>query len=186
MFQEISEIDIDELKKEHERLYYFGLGFIQLKLNDHWRLHFYARELPPITEDIHNHRYNFTSRILAGSITNFTYTVDTVVDEANATHVMVNESCNPEVKAPAESTLCKVEIEKASTYFTDQSYRMDYRIFHRVEATDCITALSRTPYRQNFAQVVTPIGSPSICPFSKTVPEAHLWEIIEAMLERHR
>lgn len=38
-------LDINYLKSNNKRLYYFGLGFIQLVLNKHERLHFYSKDI---------------------------------------------------------------------------------------------------------------------------------------------
>jgi len=54
--------------------------------------------------------------------------------------------------------------------------------FHRVKATDCITLLSRSDYKKEFAQIITPINQESICPFSKQIPEEQLWNIIKKMI----
>ena len=51
---------------------YFGLGFIQCKINQHERVHIYHPDLMPIVnieEEIHNHRYDFESTILMGKLT---------------------------------------------------------------------------------------------------------------------
>ena len=92
----VKDIDLETLRRNHVRLYYFGLGFIQLKLDEVRRLHFYSARLPPITEDVHNHRYGFLSRVLAGRLTNRVYALG-----QGESHVLVNETCNPDIKAPA-------------------------------------------------------------------------------------
>src|SRR5271168_5571627 len=56
-------------KKYGSEPYWFGLGFIQLKLSDTERMHFWLPEIPhPEREEIHNHRYDFTSTVLAGHL----------------------------------------------------------------------------------------------------------------------
>lgn len=163
-------------------MYYFGLGFIQLKIDDTYRLHFYSPELPPITEDIHNHRYDFYSRILKGSLTNYRYSIANGSD-----FIMSNESCNPDIDAPANKKFCNAALASQNTYtgdksYADKSYRVAHDEFHRVEATNCITLLSRSDYKKEFAQVVVPRNKESVCPFSKQIPEKRLWEIIENMI----
>src|SRR5271170_5939334 len=101
MITSIKDIDLKALKKNHARLYYFGLGFIQLKINEWERLHFYSAKLPPITEDIHNHRYGFLSRILKGKLGNHVFDISDVANP-DGKHLLVNESCNPEIKASKE------------------------------------------------------------------------------------
>jgi len=177
-WRQAKDIDVGLLKDNHVRLYYFGLGFIQLKVDDRLRLHFYSPELPTITEDVHNHRYDFDARILKGKITNFTF--DILEGE---THQINNESCNPDIEAPSETKLCNITLADQETYTTGQVYKMKHQDFHRVEATDCITLLSRSSYKKEFAQVITPVGKKSVCPFSKQIPEDKLWSIIEDMVK---
>jgi len=180
MFNHISQINLEELKKNHARLYYFGLGFIQLKIDETYRLHFYSPELPSITEDIHNHRYDFTSRILKGRIINRVWEVE---ETKRGEHVIVNESCNPDISAPVLDTPCKAELVEASIYSEGHNYQMKDDMFHQVEAPDgCITLLKRGDYTKEFAQIVLPKGKESVCPFSKKIDDEVLWKIMAAML----
>jgi hypothetical protein len=178
LFTHLEDIKIDKLKKRYDRLYYFGLGFIQLKLNNTWRLHFYAEQLPPITEDIHNHRYDFVSTVMKGSIENTTYEIANGV-----THRMRNESCNPRIKAPAHETKCSVAASKTTLIAAGQSYEMAHDQFHTVKASTCITLLERGPYRKQYAQIVLPADAKSVCPYSLSLPDNDLWEIIESLLK---
>lgn len=181
MFKTISGIDLERLKMNHVRLYYFGLGFIQLKIDETWRLHFYSKELPAITEDVHNHRYDFQSTILAGSITNHSYQVN-----EGDSHIMVNESCNPEIEAPALDKPCSMLLNHSKTMVVGWSYYMQHDEFHRVEADDCITLLRRSDYKKEFAQIILPVGKAPVCPFSQKIPKSKLWRIMADMLKRHR
>lgn len=177
MFRSVGDIDIDWLQNNTSRLYYFGLGFVQLKIDETWRLHFYTPELPAITEGIHNHRYNFTSRVLSGMIVNRRYNI---VD--GTTHTLSNESCNPDIEAPGVDQPCGIELIAADGIGIWESYSMLDTVFHNVEAVRCITLLERGSYAKEFAQVVTPVGKEAVCPFSKTIPDDELWSIIRAEL----
>lgn len=53
MFNSLKDVDIDYLKKNHDRLYFFGFGFIQLKIDDTYQLHFYNKALLSVNEDVH-------------------------------------------------------------------------------------------------------------------------------------
>src|SRR5579863_7289598 len=65
--------------------YWFGLGFIQLKLNDTARMHFWLPEIPhPEREEIHNHRYDFSSIVLAGHLLHEVWHLDTVKSQTTA------------------------------------------------------------------------------------------------------
>lgn len=61
-------LNIDYLKKNHTKIHGFGLGFIQIKLGEVFRLHIYTKEIALTTQDeeIHNHRYDFKSTVLKG------------------------------------------------------------------------------------------------------------------------
>lgn len=172
-------LDIDWLKANHQMIHYFGLGFIQLKLDKHNRLHFYNSELPPIVdeEDIHNHRYGFNSKILSGSITQYLFNVI----EGND-YYKEDESCKEGVKSQTLPVKCAVEITSIHTYTVGSEYFIHHNVFHRVSATDCITWIVRGEYNKEYAQVIRPINSAKVCPFSLKIPEDRLWELVEAQL----
>jgi len=183
MILNLDDLDLQTLKNQKIRLYYFGLGFIQLKLNETERLHFYSSKLPPITEDIHGHRYGFLSRILKGQLTNYYHEIYNI-GEPNGTHWMVSESCNPEIKTPENNkTPCTEMLFDVMTYYPGESYVMTPHMYHRVEAQDCITYLIRTHKAGNFAQVIISQDKIPICPFSKKIPEPELWDIIAEMIK---
>jgi hypothetical protein len=179
MFKKLEEINLSELKKNHARLYYFGLGFIQLKIDETWRLHFYTPKLPPITkEEPHNHRYDFTSRILLGELTQTFY--DYVDGDS---HLIVNESCDPDREAPKLDQPCRiVELDTVSC-LAGAAYHLKHTEFHVVKTkSDTITLLERGPYEKEFAHIILPKGQEKVCPFSKKVPDEDLWKIMEDML----
>jgi hypothetical protein len=184
MFNHISDINLKELKKNHVRLYYFGLGFIQLKIDETYRLHFYSSKLPSITEDIHNHRYDFTSTVLKGRFINNVWGITEVseLNGGNAPHVMVNESCNPDISAPPLRMRCEAHLIHRGVYEEGQNYLMPENAFHTVKGEDCVTLLERGKYTKEFAQVVMPKDKSPICPFSKKIEDEVLWEIMAEML----
>lgn len=180
MFKTVCDIDIDWLKDNHVRLYYFGLGFIQLKVDETFRLHFYTPELPAFNEDIHNHRYNFTSRVLLGNIINYYYDV---ID--GDTHLIKNESCNLDVDAPVLDKPCGVRQTSAVYYGLGSDYYVDHTIYHTVKThVPCITLLKRGPYTKDFAQVIVPKDGGGACPFSQKIEEDRLWNIIDDMVKQ--
>jgi hypothetical protein len=182
----LTELMIDVLKQKCTKIHYFGLGFIQLKLGETSRLHFYTGELPAIVpqEEIHNHRYDFRSVILRGALKQTFF--DATFSQQNPTHECVFESCKPpgqESEPEPLSLPCQIEKLASVTLLSGSEYRIDHNTFHRVEALgECITFLERSKIRKQFAQILRPIGAEKVCPFSKEVPEAQLWEIVEQML----
>lgn len=179
MFSSIQDINIKSLKDNHVRLYYFGLGFIQLKINDVWRLHFYSPKLPVITEDIHNHRYGFLSKVLKGSLTNHVVELDYTDSDD---HKILSVSCDEKFKAPTDESYVGIKSITTDTYTVGQGYVMTPDMFHRTTANNCITMLMRTHRSKDFANVVLPRNETPVCPFSKKIEEEQLWSMIEEML----
>lgn len=173
------QLNTDWLKKNHQMIHYFGLGFIQLKLDATNRLHFYTEELPPIVneEDVHNHRYDFLSVVLKGEFCQHTYNI---VD--GVTHTLEEESCRKDAPISFEPKLCGLEINSIHTYRAGSWYMICHNTFHQVFATNCITFLNRTDYKKENAQVVRPVGATKICPFSQQIEQSRLWEIVDSML----
>lgn len=172
-------LSVDWLKNNYVRLYYFGLGFIQLKIDDTHRLHFYTPELPAFNEDIHNHRYDFTSHVLKGDIINRYYRVT-----EGDTHIIKNESCNPELSAPVLDKPCSVVEMESVLYGAGNRYSLTHDAFHTVHVEGpCITHLTRSDYTKPYAQIIVPKDGGGACPFSQEIPEDRLWEIIGSMLD---
>jgi hypothetical protein len=173
----IESLNYDWLRKNHERLYYFGLGFIQLKINEKYRLHFYTDKLDLNTDSIHNHRYDFNSKILKGSFNNKIFKLTN-----GKTHLMENESCNENIDAPKDTKECGIELVSDCTYNEGDTYFMSFKDMHQVYSKYAITLLDRSNYKQEYAQVITPIGEKANCPFSLKVNEEKLWAIIKEMI----
>jgi hypothetical protein len=173
-------LDIDWLKANHQMVHYFGLGFIQLKMNHQDRLHFYTSELPPTVpeEDVHNHRYCFTSTILKGY---FRQELFRVVE--GDTHLREQETCKEGVCAGSTPVSCSLLLASSHLYAVGGQYFIDHDTFHRVEAQNCITLLIRGEYKKELAEVIRLRGQVKVCPFSQKVPTERLWEIIESMVK---
>ena len=173
----VSDLSIDQLKNNYTRLYYFGLGFIQLKLDETYRLHFYTDQLDQNTDSVHNHRYDFTSKILKGSFTNRIY--DLVEGDK---YLLTNESCNPDIEAPELQQDCDLTLREEKRYVENEIYTMHHKDLHQVESKYAITLLERSEYKQDFAQVILNKKGHNNCPFAVKIPDSKLWEIIRSML----
>lgn len=176
----VMELTLDWLKANCEMIHYFGLGFIQLKLDKTQRLHFYTKHLPPIVpeEDVHNHRYDFNSKIMSGTLVQEIFEVI-----PGETHTIEEESCQVGVKVESTAKPCKLRLASMHTYHKNSEYFISHETFHRVSYIDhCITLLARSGYKKNLAQVIRPVGQEHVCPFSQKVPEERLWEIVEEMV----
>jgi hypothetical protein len=192
-------LDIDFLKTNCQRLYFFGLGFIQVKLNESERVHFYTNAFRKtvLKEEIHNHRYNFESKIIKGTVVQEIY-LHQLNSEANslttkqelfANHLNDNckfcitkETCNPVIKKEFDRQECTVKLIQRHTFVTGSSYWTDHDTLHRVDSDDAITYLTRGPYMKDEADVIYPIDLVPTCPFSVKVSDDELWEVIRSMI----
>jgi len=173
-------LDIDFLKTNCQRIYFFGLGFIQVKLNDSERVHFYTDEFPKTSiEEVHNHRYNFKSTIMKGTIVQELFSFD-LHDQGEC--LITKETCNPEIKKEFEKRRCRIKLLQRQTFSAGSSYWTDHDTLHRVESNDAITYLHRGSYMKDEADVIYPVSKETICPFSVKVPDEKLWEVIRSMI----
>lgn len=172
-------LDIDLLKNEYKHIHFFGLGFIQLKLDEYLRLHFYSSSLPCFMneEEIHNHRYNFESCILKGTLKSEHYNIV----EGNE-YILEQESCKPGIILKTEPKLCSIKHISSHVYNEGSKYKIEHDEFHKVEGIECITQVVRGFYMKENADVVRKVDSEKICPFSKNIPESELWNIVEFMI----
>jgi hypothetical protein len=178
--------DVHWLKNNHQMIHYFGLGFIQLKIDDSHRMHFYTPELPPITseEDVHNHRYDFESLILKGEFEQDIFEVTwPQFGEFGTTHLLEQESCKEGCSADENDAFpVKVKLLATNHYMAGSRYLINHETFHRVRATNCITLIERSEYKKELAEVVRPINAGKICPFSKKIEVEKLWDIVGKMV----
>jgi hypothetical protein len=180
-------LDINYLKKFEP--YYFGLGFIQLKLNDSERLHFYHPDILPILdeEDIHDHRYDFTSKILLGSLEQDIFTYRYNPHEYSHKYGLFTVSCKREDAGTPATYLYGVDPVYLTTYKTSagQSYNITKEAFHRVRIKEpTLTYLNRKSPVKEVALVIKKLDAPDVCPFSKKLSDDELWGVIEDIIER--
>lgn len=171
--------NIDWLKANHTKIHYFGLGFIQLKLTPEFRLHFYTKKLPAIVgdEDIHDHRYYFSSHVLKGTFNQKIFQMRQG-DDYELEYDSCQEGCKPEKIGE-----CSFKLLTLSNYSAGSGYYIDENTFHQVFSDDAITLIYRPHnHTKPKARVAHKKGTPKVCPFSKKVPEEVLWEIVKEML----
>lgn len=176
-----TDLTLKWLQQNSTLIHYFGLGFIQVKINSTHRIHFYTEQLPPITadEDVHNHRYDFHSSIIFGE---FVQEIFQVID--GSTHVLEEESCKEDVHTSSTPQKCSIERLSLQTFSSGSSYHISHHTFHRVRAQNAITFLTRGDIAKENARVIRPVGTSKICPFGKKIPEAELWSIVGTMLTK--
>ncbi len=178
--------NIDDLRSTGAVPYFFGLGFIQLKLTDSQRMHFYHPDLKAISgkEEVHNHRYDFTSNVLVGE---FSHTVWEFIHDPEGDHEKVLVSCKPD--APADPTPIGCGRIRHSGFYTlaaGSSYRFPATQFHDVFAQKAVTFLTRGPIMADIAVVIRLRGNASVCPFSEKIPESRCWDMIADLLTTER
>lgn len=174
-------LDIRYLQKNTQKIHYFGLGFIQLILNNKQRLHFYNTNLPPIiNEGIHNHRYNFKSIILKGSLIEELYQI---INSDNNDYLLYNESCSKD-RILTNDVNINVSIKSLGIIEQTNTYYRFFNEFHRVEFNkNTITLLERSDIITDYAQVIKHKSLNKICPFSKIIDDKILWNIVEETIK---
>lgn len=179
--KDLSLLNIDNLRSYGVEPAYFGLGFIQLKIKNNSRIHFYHDELPVLAEEPHDHRYDFISYILQGR---FEQTVYGWNADESGKYQKFWEDCRPdyqgEQRSPERGHVWEMMYGE---YQAGDYYGIHADTLHTVKARDnCITYLvRRTPYK-DFAGVVRKDGEEAVCPFSQPIPVDECWEMIEDML----
>lgn len=167
----------DWLRANAKMAHFFGLGFIQVKLDDYTRVHFYHPDIPAFVEEPHDHRYDFISRVHRGMLVNRIWKLTSGDD-----HVLSYESCRqngPEV--PADSLTGLVELGTFVTH-KGSGYHMNAETLHTVEpyfdGGPVITVLKRELPFKEFARSVRKVDVPAACPFSRPMPDDELWDIV--------
>lgn len=178
-------IDIDHLKNNHQMIHFFGLGFVQLKINNNLRLHFYHPDLLRIIdkEEVHNHRYDFLSMIMAGSLTNNLF--EPIINP-DGLYYIEEESCNINKKDKSNSIIlnCDLIKKEATTYNQGDSYICKSEQYHTVDTNFAITRLYRGSIVSEFAKVIRHKHTNKVCPFSKQINEDGCWEIVSDCIKR--
>lgn len=174
-------LDIDYLKQNKQRLYYFGLGFVQLVLNKYERVHFYNENITAPNDEVHNHRYNFSSHILKGCFANELYKL-----VPGDSHVLINESCNKNKKLEHNIQIpVGLELISTDVYLSGQSYHVFFNDLHSVTYKgNTITHLQRSDIITDYAQVIYPKDRAITCPFENDYTENQLWDIIKETIEK--
>lgn len=168
--------------------YFFGLGFIQLKIDLQTRLHFYTTRYTPIVSDttVHNHRYNFISHVLKGEIINEIFSYE--AGPSNYIHELVTCETNHTL-SDADKNMFEVNLKVHHRHVIKegQSYLMAHTDFHSVHTTKpTITYLLRghrcKEVVKKFASIIRLKDDDNVCPFSKKISTDECWEIIDEMI----
>lgn len=158
----------DYLKKEHQTIKEFGLGFIQIKI-DNFNYNFYTDKVKKFDNyDMpHNHQTNFISEVIKGELVEYIY-------DLTPGEEILNCVCgNPENKLKDVNYLFKEKIihKQGSLYFRNKQH------FHSVEAVNTITKVMKIGDKTDafaFGQSVD---------YIKDKTEEDLWKIVKEMTQ---
>lgn len=178
-----TDFTVNMLRSLGVKPHFFGLGFIQLKLSDEQRLHFYHPSLSANVpeEELHDHRYDFTSEVISGSLLNEIWEF---VPGPVAPHEKVLVSCDLSDPVPEGTEAVPGIARKVLSFRTvaGGSYFISHDRFHRVKGDNCITLITRTPKVKRFATVIRGTGADHVCPFDVSLSEDDCWRIIGEMI----
>lgn len=170
---------VDILQERGHTPAWFGLGFIQVKVSAIKRYHFWHPELTAnvAEEDIHDHRYGFTSTIYRGQMIQEYFDYKLSPDGSHELYDVSCDSQNPGPVGPAQ----RVDVIPSSTVTLKEMSRhtLPQGSFHRVSAELCVTQVLREIPAVPLARVIRPVGAPHVCPFAKTYSEDFLWKLAD-------
>lgn len=174
-------LDIDFLRASGAQPHFF-LDFIQLKIDDRFRMHFWHEDLPAFgaEEELHDHRYNFTSRVMVGETTHeewyFTPANDGDME-------IIEKSCKPGSEIPPRQVAVG-KVARGGTYTMARGsvYHFPHDRFHRIRTRRCVTLLERDIVIKDVARIIKPVGAADICPFERKIGTDVLWGYIEELL----
>lgn len=167
--------------------HYFGLGFIQIKLDETWRLHVWTPDWPTIPgaeNELHNHRYEFHSRVLMGALRHELAALCPTDDTADQKLELISVSCKPgSTEEPISRGLrgvCKVGTFEVRA---GGHYTLGPGAFHRsFPEGPTVTLLQRGPIVAEEALVLRNPGSPFHCPFSIGKTSQECWDKVDEIL----
>lgn len=168
--------------------HYFGLGFIQLKLDQERRLHFWTPDWPTIPgndSEIHNHRYAFASTVLKGALDQVVYAMGKLhaIPVEGAMEVMEVSCQQGSEETPVLVGYATPSALVAHRIETGGSYTLLPDDFHVANAVgDTITMVMRGPVAHKKARVLRPLNAAFVCPFSIEKSTQECWGRIEKML----
>lgn len=177
--------DVEFLRQHCYDIHAFGLGFIQIKLDYGPRVHLYTRRVSQTTEpeDVHDHRYGFTSTVIQGRLVNELWNV---IQDPLGEFELTQVTCKPGVEGTPEP-LFNCRLERIAKHVVlpgpayEGRYKMERDTFHRVAADEgTITLLTRDKPTKEFASVARRRDASAVCPFSaNTFTVGELWSIYE-------
>jgi hypothetical protein len=157
---------------------------IRLRVSESQAYLFYSDHSEPFVNDIHNHRYSFTSDILKGTLRTEVYKF-TETDEYTDLNVVRRywDKREPEIMA------ANINLYKVCTFdaIKGDTYNIDYRVFHHVtkQTPKLITRMTTQPlpWPVEANQFIESKSNPSAPIDAKTMSKERCWEVIEYTLD---
>lgn len=179
------------LKENHFDKLMFGLGFIQVKVDEHTRYHFYHPELESIMdeEEVHDHRYGFKSEVLKGCLRQELYNVEIPggqVDWKYCKWSIQEVSCDPDKPVSGKHMLGGiVNSSLIVSSVAGSEYKISKNAFHKVLPTQepTVTRVTREVPSKEFARVLRKHEAKEVCPFSPSMTDEELWKWVERIVK---
>lgn len=177
-------MDVDYLRSLGKKPQWFGLGFIQLKISFHNRLHFWDPSLASLVnpEELHDHRYGFKSFVLAGEVEHDVYSFK---ESKEGTHEMCEVFCQPEKSSPPKVIATgNIQSEGCYTMTAGSHCRFPVGRFHKGSAQLAVTYLERDKPEKDVARIIRPLQKSAgwACPFSGKLSQDECWQAIENII----
>jgi hypothetical protein len=178
------DLNIDDLRKQFVDIHFFGLGFIQVKVSDERRFHFYHKALPAFVDTPHNHRYNFTSNVINGRLTNYIWRE---TSDGPQKGVIERVSCRKDEEIDPQTRHTTIECESLFLTCAGSGYYLQHNVLHSVVPDlargPVVTHIMRGPIVKEYADAFRPEGLERVCPFSRNMKTQDLWLIVEECLK---
>ncbi len=140
-------------------------------------------------EEIHDHRYNFLSTVLMGTLHFELYEFTPMQRDHVFTHELFQTDCAPGHEGNKDPKIYPVTISKRGSYdiVAGSSYWFSSDQFHTTEGTTfAVTYLERETKTKPFANVIKAKGAPITCPFAEQMPEEDCWRHIDRVCASYR
>lgn len=183
---------VDELKSLGAVPRVHGNGFLQLDVGRLQRLHIWGHPALPrqeVNTAIHDHRFSFTSKVIAGRLINARFNVVEIdrFPVLEATHIVHR----PEVREGEDTILVstdkEVRVSESSVRFihVGDSYEMNFGEFHETFSEQLtVTYMTKTHVKDDHVpSVLVPVGAEPDNEFNRySFGPSMLWGVVEDAL----
>jgi len=161
------------LKENHQKILHWGLGFIQVRVNDDVNYHFYTDKISANfdCETPHNHRRSFISEILAGVLQEKVLFV-----KEGGSLALTSNLCS----VSEFGGYVRITSVDNNTYKKGDKYLRTPYEYHTVSSSNCVTRLEKFGDEHE----VYSLGETEPVEIVK-YDEDFLWGIVEEMCNEH-